>query len=121
MFRKRCKYLLLLSGIFFFFGSCVQKAEELPLPESDLIKILADLHLAEAAFQNLTTSAKDTLAYMYYEQVYEIHGVTKAEVDSCIAIMNRQPEQFFETYKKVQEHLVAGAADNLNRKEDKKK
>ena len=101
--------------------ACVKKAEQLPLPETDLVKILADLHLAEAAFQNLTNSSKDTLAYFYYDQIYEIHGVSKAEVDSCISIMNRNPQQFFETYKKVQEHLIAGAAENLKQNREEKK
>lgn len=93
--------------------SCNKQVEVLPIPESDLVKILADIHLAEAAFQNLSTSAKDTLAYQYYDQIYQIHQVEKVNVDSCLAILNRNPQQFYDTYEKVKEFLVEAAAENL--------
>ena len=109
-------YLLLSISIL---TSCNKKVEVLPIEESELIKILADIHIAEAAFQNMSTSSKDTLAYQYYDQVYQIHEVEKENVDSCIAILNRNPEQFYNIYAKVQEFLVAAAAENLNTKPKK--
>lgn len=110
---KNIKYSILICSLSLLFVACVKKVEKLPVSEADLIKVLADLHLAEAGFQNLSTSSKDTLSYFYYDQVYQIHQVSKEDVDSSLAILNRQPEQFFEIYKKVQERLVAGAAENL--------
>ncbi len=104
----------------FFLISCNKETEAFPIEEPELIKILADIHLAEAAFQNLSNSAKDTLAYQYYEQIYQIHEVEKEQVDSCIAILNRNPQLFFDTYKKVQEFLVKGAAENLEAQKPKK-
>ena len=99
--------------------ACKKKVEILPIPEPELIKILADIHLAEAAFQNLSTSTKDTLAYQYYDQIYQIHEVEKENVDSCIAILNRDPNRFYDIYAKVQEFLVQGAAENLKIKPKK--
>jgi len=110
---------VLLSSILLL--SCNKKVEVLPIEENKLIAILADIHLAEAAFQNLNTSAKDTLAYQYYEQVYQIHEIEKENVDSCIAILNRNPEQFYNLYAKVQEFLVDAAAKNLKIKPEKKR
>ena len=115
----RSFFLSLFSAILFF--SCSKKEEVLPIPESDLIKILADIHIAEAAFQKLNTSAKDTLAYQYYDQVYQIHQVEKENVDSCLAILKRDPERFYNTYAKVQEFLVEAAAKNLKIKPEKKR
>lgn len=113
------RYLFLVLFSISLLVSCSKKVEVLPIPEPELIKVLADIHLAEAAFQNLSTSAKDTLAYQYYDQVYQIHEVEKENVDSCIAILNRDPKRFFEIYGKVQEFLVEAAAKNLNIKPKK--
>jgi hypothetical protein len=107
----RFLFSILFSAIIFI--SCGKNEEALPIAEPELIKILADIHLAEAAFQNLSSSAKDTLAYQYYDQIYQIHEVEKELVDSCIAILNRNPERFYDTYAKVQDFLVEGAAENL--------
>jgi hypothetical protein len=108
-----------LFSIAFIISSCTKQIEVLPISEPELIKILADIHLAEAAFQNLSTSTKDTLAYQYYDQVYQIHEVEKENVDSCIAILNRNPERFYNIYAKVQEFLLEAAAKNLNDKPKK--
>jgi len=99
--------------------SCNEKVEVLPIPEPELVKILADIHLAEAAFQNLSTSTKDTLAYQYYDQIYQIHEVEKENVDSCIAILNRDPKRFYDIYDKVKEFLLNAAAENLKNKPKK--
>lgn len=114
--RRLLSFFILILFLF----SCGGNKVNLPIPESELIKILADIHLAEAAFQNLSSSAKDTLAYQYYDQIYQIHQVDKAQVDSCIAILNRNPKYFFDTYEKVQEFLVAAAAENLKIQKPKK-
>lgn len=110
-------YLFLFSIL--LLTSCVKQSEKLPIAEPELIKILADIHLAEAAFQNLSSSAKDTLAYQYYDQIYQIHEVKKENVDSCLAIMNREPERFYEIYAKVQDFLLEAAAKNLKDKPKK--
>ena len=106
---------------FYFFFSCNTRKEVFPIEENKLIEVLADIHLAEAAFQNLSTSAKDTLAYQYYDQIYQIHEVNKDLVDSCIAILKRDPERFYNTYDKVQEFLVKATAENLKQHNKKTK
>ncbi len=102
-----------LSFIFLLlsFLSCQKKPTDLPLPEDKLVRVLMDLHLAEGAFHNLSTSSKDTLAFQYYDQVYQMHEVEKAQVDSCIAILNRRPEQYFEIYEKVKTNLEEEARE----------
>lgn len=115
------RFIFLLLFSITILSSCNKGIETLPIAEPELIKILADIHLAEAAFQNLSTSAKDTLAYQYYDQVYQIHQVEEAMVDSSIAILNRDPERFYSLYTKVQESLVVAAAENLKQQKEKPK
>ena len=102
------KYYFLLLLTFF---ACQKKPTDLPLPEEKLIRVLMDMHLAEGAFHNLSTSSKDTLAFQYYDQIYQIHEVDKADVDSCIALLNRRPEQFFDIYEKVKNNLEEAARE----------
>ena len=113
------RFLFIFILSIFLLSSCKKEKETLPIPEPELIKILADIHLAEAAFQNLSSSTKDTLAYQYYDQIYQIHEVQKENVDSCIAIMNRDPKRFFDIYAKVQDFLLEAAAENLKKKPKK--
>lgn len=115
--------------VFFIFllslPACSKKNVNLPLPAEKLVAVLMDLHLAEAAYQNLSTSAKDTLAFQYYDQVYQMHNVSKIQVDSAISLLNRHPDIFAEIYAQVKDGLEESAAAHLqemqnNTKTDKK-
>lgn len=103
----------------FLATSCAKKEKELPINEEKLILVLSDMHLAEGAIQNLPKSAKDTLSYQYYEQIYAIHDITKEELYSCLSIMERNPKKLELVYKKVKTHIEDKAKEHT--KEEKRK
>lgn len=98
------KWLIIIAFLFFF--SCQEQTiVPLPIEEEKLVAVVADLHLAEAAFQNLLKSQKDSLAPVYYAQVYEMHHITKAQLDSSLVILSAHPKRMVTFYEKVQEVL----------------
>jgi len=70
-----------------------------------LVDVLVDIHLAEAAMQNLTISAKDSIAARYYKQIYTIHGVKKEDFDSTSTFVKQRPKLLAKVYERVVEEL----------------
>lgn len=102
MSRRAMSWGFLLAG--FLLIACEQP-EQLVMEENQLAYILADLHVAEAALQNVYASKKDSLAKIYYEQVFQIHRIERAELDSAMAVLHRNPDIQQEVYTRVMEIL----------------
>ena len=84
--------------------SC-KKEKQLPMDEEKFIKILCDIHIAESGMDVLIGAAKDTAATKLYEQIYSIHQVDKAAVDSSLAFIKRNPKEAEKLYARVNEEL----------------
>ncbi len=93
-----------MSVALFVLVSCDEE-EVLPIEEQRMALIIADLHIAEAALQNVYASKKDSLAKIYYQQVYDIHEVDRPELDSAMAVLHRNPDLQLEVYNQVMEIL----------------
>lgn len=108
----------------FFCFSCYQPKERLEpiLSEKQLIAILKDIHLAEAM---LTTEndriKKDSLAYMYYEQIFFMHQVDTADFNQSMNALFSDPERIDSLYKKVMAELGSQHKVKPKPETDKKK
>ena len=92
-------------GLVSAFG-CSQKSKRLPVPESELPALLADLHLAEAIIQNSTAATRDSIADLYYQQIFQLHNLDEADFDSTMAILREDPARLEPVYTKVLEILA---------------
>ncbi|GEM_PF-1616428 len=107
--KERISLPALLIFGFFLFGfamlSCNhQRREEkktLPLPEDKLVKVLADVHIAEVAGQNTIGPQRDSLEALYYRQIFAIHQVDSADFFRSLAILQKEPERMREIYDRV--------------------
>ena len=70
-----------------------------------MVKVLADIHLAEAAMQNLYGTGKDTTSVSYYREIYAIHGINHALFDSSMSVMRHHPDYAVKVYRKVMAEL----------------
>lgn len=70
-----------------------QPAEQTRLPEETLVRIMVDLHTAEAATTGLTGFRKDSLLYLYYEQIFALHGVERADYEHDIRLLSRDEDR----------------------------
>lgn len=75
------------------------------MSEDRLIPILCDIHIAEAALSKINGTIKDSAATKLYGQIYEIHGVTEAELDSCLIRIKKEPLLSEAMYTKVMTEL----------------
>ncbi|HFA50788.1 MAG TPA: DUF4296 domain-containing protein [Bacteroidetes bacterium] len=98
------KTTLYLFYFILFFCSC-QHEKKLPLPEDKLVPVLMDIHIAEAGLTHLTGTVKDSTAAKYYQQIYTMHGVEEAVVDSCLYYLKRHPARMKKVYDKVTKEL----------------
>ncbi|MEY3369244.1 MAG: hypothetical protein RI973_2399 [Bacteroidota bacterium] len=99
--------------LFFFLGfllamvtSCTHY-DKLPLSGKKLVEVLADLHVAEAALISYEEDKKDSIAARYYRDIAAIHDIDLEDLDTCIAIMRRNPVLMQQVYDQVLLQLEA--------------
>jgi len=103
------KYLFIL--ILFIFISCgkfsFRKKSSFIIPKDKLIPILVDLHLSDAVLNspNIKSLYNKQYAEVYYDQVFELHGYTRAQFDTTIKFYSVKPSKLENIYDDVIEEL----------------
>ena len=107
------RYAFLLYGGILVLSLCLgcwNKTERPDLDEDKMVKIMADLSVAEAATTQMSGYSKDSLTQVFYNQVFELHGVNAEQYERNLRIyakdlatmenMVKKIEATFETEKK---------------------
>ena len=94
------RFAVLLSSFFFFFA-CGNEEVTPPLSEEKMAHILADVHTAEAAIRNATGTDKDSLEQLYYQRIMQIHGVSRPDFDTTLAIIQMDPDRLVRVYSRA--------------------
>ena len=87
------------------FLSCQQEEIKPQIPDEELIKILTDLHISEAAILSLNQKIKDSISVVYYQQIFEIHGVTDSVFYSDLEILRKDSKKLEKIYLKVLDNI----------------
>ncbi len=87
----------------FVFG-CSEPEPTFTMPEEALVKLLYDLQVAEAAIQTVHSSNKDSVIAIFYDQIFEIHGIDQEILTKNIETLKKSPLKSHKVYKKVLEH-----------------
>ncbi len=104
--------ILLFWGLWLLLAGCREEKERpLLIPEDKLVEVLVDVHLAESALQNRFGPAKDSLAERYYEKIFELHDVERADFEETMERVRRDPETSERIYETVLEKLSAMEAE----------
>jgi len=90
--------------LFLAISSC-RRTPSMPIDEAKLVKVLADVHIAEVAVQNFAGTHKDSIKRIYYQQIYDIHGISEADFKSSLQILSDHQDKMEKLYKKVEKHL----------------
>lgn len=106
MKRINLSYLVGFFFLILFLSACKKEAE-LPINRAELVKILADVHLAESAVQLLDQYTKDSLTQLYYKQIFQIHQVSGDQFYQAMEIVRSDPKLLFEIYDEVYKVLDA--------------
>jgi len=105
------RHIILLLALFIAV-SCEEEQAPLPLSEDTLIPVLIDIHVAEAALQNLRGNTKDSMANVYYDQICTIHKVDRALLDTTLSMLRNRPEQMQDIYVKAMEEIDRRSVQN---------
>ncbi len=92
----------------FFLFSCAEKVEQPALPDEKLARIMADLFTAEAATNGLNGYPKDSLMQIYFNQVMEMHGVTREAYEKDLRIIANDLPRMDAIVKQAEELLGPG-------------
>lgn len=98
--------LYLFSVCLLLAGCLSRQSESIPISGEELEALMLDVHVAESAVSGMPNGfKKDSVANLYYEQIAEIHHIDRAILDSCVLILQRNPELASEVYEKLSEQL----------------
>lgn len=101
---------LVFALLMLLLASCQSGEEEapqepLPLQQEQLVSILVDVQLAEAALKAYKPETRDSLSRVYYERIAHLHGVSREEILRWLEEVNDDPKLMEEVYKQVLEEL----------------
>lgn len=91
---------ILIALMFIPFFGC-QKTVKAPVSEGQLITILTDIHLAEAAVESETISVKDSMLYIYTNQILEKNQISRKDFDTTMSLYAQHPTRLDTIYKRV--------------------
>lgn len=87
-------------------SACADKPKGNVIPPDKLEDVLYDYHLAQVMISDLPSSQRYKKD-LYFDYVYDKHGVTKAEIDSSLVYYARYPEGLSEVYTNLSKRIEA--------------
>jgi hypothetical protein len=105
------RFFIVLLGLFLFLHSSCYKSPTKELAEGliaepKLIKVLADVHLAEGFLVDVgNIQKKDSLAAVYYGTIFKLHGVDSASFAETMQNYMQNPAALARVYEKVLQEL----------------
>lgn len=92
----------------------VEKPKEL-IPETKMISVLKEVHIAEAAIQSAKADQKDSIATLYYSTIFKIHDIGEQSFYESLDYYMMQPKRFEQMYEQVVEKINETTANVENK------
>ena len=108
--RYRLFSMLLI--VVLFAAGCGEKPLPISISEEAMVPILRDVHIAEAALQTMPSNTRDSMAEIYYLQIFKIHGVTWDDFEQTMGVLREDPIRMERIYEKVMEELAKDDAES---------
>ncbi|MEZ5043832.1 MAG: DUF4296 domain-containing protein [Saprospiraceae bacterium] len=97
---------MLFLGFFLLLVGCKPKEPTLLIEEDKLVAVLKDAQLAESIIQQQSRLIQDSLVEVYYGIIYRTHNISKADLDSTLAVLRKEPKMLDRVYTKVLEVMT---------------
>jgi len=95
------KYYLYIFLCLLSVGSCMEKELVPVTDEEQIVRVLADLHVSEAAAQQFDVTLRDSFREVYYDQIFKIHQIEKEVFEKDLDLLKQNPSQLSTVYDKV--------------------
>jgi hypothetical protein len=109
------RYLALVVFIVIFTSCRSSKKNELPaglvadsiLPETEMINVLADVHILEAALQAKSSKGTDieNMKRFYYPKLFSKYRISESRFRKNLEYYEEDPEHFSKMYENVVEQI----------------
>lgn len=103
LFPQRSLVILALCSGFY---ACGPKAERPSRSDEELARLMADLAVADAATNALSGFEKDSLAQLYYKQVFDKHGTNLETYEKDLRLIVNDFERIRKIQKRAEEFLA---------------
>ena len=99
------KKTLLFWSIILGLQACQPNEYQYALTDEQLINILIDLHASNVMVKNFQVIDRDSVAGVYYDQILEIHEVSKEIFEVDLKNLNRNPKKMESIYGTISKQL----------------
>lgn len=107
MIRSHANRLLLIPCLVLcLLASCADRQRVGVLSPSKLETVLYDYHLTQVIVSDLPSNQRYKKD-LYFDYIYDKHGVTRADIDSSLAYYARHPKELSEVYVRLYERVSA--------------
>lgn len=107
MKKSRVSSWLVAAGMaVLLFSACSDKRRDDVIAPDKLESVLYDYHLAQVMISDLPTNQRYKKD-LYFDYVYDKHGVTKAEIDSSLVYYARYPKDLADIYTNLSQRISA--------------
>lgn len=87
--------------ILFTLLACKKDKVQLPISRDKMVAVLVDIHIAEAYIESVNPALKDSMARIYYPQIFKHNGITAKLYDSAFSVLSNQPQMMRNVYDEV--------------------
>ena len=88
-------------------SNCKETTYNYTIGEADMVKILVDIHISEAAAEQVDITVRDSFKKIFYEQVFEIQQISKEVFEKEMTYLKKDPDRLSSIYDKVIEKIQA--------------
>ena len=85
---------LIVFSLFIILFSCNRERVNLKIKEDKLVEIIIDVQVAKAATYKYPVHLRDSINTVYNEQIYEIHGISKYELEHDMEELESNPKYY---------------------------
>jgi len=85
--------------------ACGSGGDRVNKSRSEIVSLLADMHVAEAAMSKVPDKYKDSLRLTYRRNIAELHKLQVEELDSILISIQYKPEHYQELTRSAMELL----------------
>jgi vancomycin permeability regulator SanA len=91
------------------FCACQTREEQPSMSRDKIAAVVGDLFIADAAIVKGYGGFRDTMQAYYYNQVFDIHGITREQLHQELALYSRNFSEMDTIIKMAEERLKVKA------------
>ena len=97
--------IILVFTSLLFIVSCADAPSKMVIPTPKMIKVLAEVHVAEASSRSLPDNIKDSIRQQIFGEIYKDNRVSSDDFENTMDYLSLHPAEFESLYDSVEVYL----------------